>query len=213
MPFTLGDYSKTRPFLYHPAYADNIERIRSTRRLESTASLLAAAGRQADLRTRRRTTLAITISGQRILLRDQAPLNERNIKFTGGWTLGDLVEYLNRHVFFWPSNASGPNDYGVRHYQHYATVNPIMIRVAFDSLSDHNHGQIPFFSKYNSGSPRYYQGRPSPRGPDTFLSADQCTYPPSKVVEVTLLECVVLPDDTELSNHPDGPWTPLFSAT
>jgi hypothetical protein len=210
MTFTLNDYSKTRPYLYHLAFRHNLQRIRTTRRLESAASLLIEAARQSDLRNRRRTTLPITIENSRVLLRDQAPLHEGNIGFTGGWTFEDLLEDLNRRVFFWPGSGGGPNDYGRRHYEHYAAENPAMIRVAFDSLRDHNPDLIPLFTKYNTGSPRYSGGRPSPRGPDTFLPAEQCAFPPSKVVEVTFVESVILPDDAELSNHPSGPWTPLF---
>jgi hypothetical protein len=88
-----------------------------------------------------------------------------------------------------------------------------MIRVAFESLRQVNPERPPPFTKYNSGSPRYSGGRPSPRGPDTFLPAEQCTFPSSKVVEVTFAESVMLPDDSELSNHPSGPWSSLFSTT
>ena len=211
MSFTLDDYSIKRPFLYHLACQDNIERIRLTRRIVSSASLLIAAGREMDLRAHRSTTLTLTVDGQQVLLRDQAPLEARHIEFADGWTLGDLVEYLNRHVFFWPGKAKWLKENGKAHFQHYAAENPAMIRVAVDSLRGRNRGQTFLFSKYNSGAPRPYFGRPSPRGPDTFLPADRCDFSPSRVVEVTFVESVILPDDTALSDHPSGPWTPLFT--
>jgi hypothetical protein len=210
MPFTLDQYSQRWPFLYHLAFRHNLERIRSTMRLESAALLLTAAARQGRIRSRRPEKLAITVEGSQVLLRDQAPLHEANIEFTGGWTFEDLLGDLNRRVFFWPGSESGPNDYGVRHYERYAVEEPIMIRIAFDSLLERNPETTPLFCRFNSGSPRYSQGRPSPRGPDTFLPASQCIHSPRKVVEVTFLESVVLPDETELSDHVGGPWTPLF---
>jgi len=210
MSFTIDAYSKTRPFLYHLAFRHNLKRIRNTKRLESAASLLVAAARQSDLRNQRRTTLPITVGESRVLLRDQAPLHEGNIGFTGEWTFEDLLEDLNSRVFFWPGSQRGPNEYGVRHFEHYAAEHPVMIRVPFDSLRDRNPDRIPLFTKYNTGSPRYSGGRPSPRGPDTFLPAEQCTFPPSKVVEVTFLESVMLPNDSQFSNHPSGPWASLL---
>lgn len=116
-------------------------------------------------------------------------------------------------MFFWPGSEHGPDDYGVRHFEAYAAENPVMLRVAFDSLLERNPEQTPLFTKYNTGSPRYSQGRPSPRGPETFLPAKECAFPPSKVVEVTFLESVMLPEDSELSNHIRGPWTLLFNTT
>jgi hypothetical protein len=211
MPFTLDAFSQTRPFLYHLAYRENLKRIRSKRWLESAASLLTAAKRQGDVRTQRPEKLAITVEGSRVLLRDQAPLHAANIEFEGGWTFQRLLEDLNSRVFFWPGLEGGPNDYGVRHFEAYAAENPVMIRVAFESLRQVNPERPPLFTKYNSGSPRYSQGRPSPRGPDTFLLASQCIYPPNKVVEVTFRDSVLLPDETEFAHHVTGPWTPLFS--
>ena len=213
MPFTLDAFSHTRPFLYHLAFRDNLERIRSKRRLESSASLLTAAKRRGDVRIQRPEKLAIAVEGSRVLLRDQAPLHEANIEFTEGWTFQRLLEDLNSRVFFWPGSKHRPNDYGVRHFEAYAAENPVMIRVAFESLRKGNLERTPLFTKYNSGSPRYSQGRPSPRGPDTFQFASQCIYPPSKVVEVTFPESVLLPDDTGLANHIAGPWTSLFTNT
>ncbi|HSK83053.1 MAG TPA: hypothetical protein VK902_06550 [Rubrobacter sp.] len=100
MPFTLDAFSRTRPFLYHLAYRDNLKRIRSKRLLESAASFLTAAKRQGDVRIQRPEKLDVTVEGARVLLRDQAPLHEANIEFRCGWTFERLLEDLNSRVFF-----------------------------------------------------------------------------------------------------------------
>lgn len=210
MPFALDSFSRTRPFLYHLTFRHNLEHIRSRKQLESATRLLGMAARDSERRTQRLEKRGVTVDGAQVFLRDQYPLREANIEFTGGWTFEKLLEELNSRVFFWPGSKYEPICYGVRHFEAYASENPVMLRVAFESLVACNPERTPFFTKYNSGSPRYSGGRPSPRGPDTFLPADQCSYPPSRVAEVTFLDTIVLPDETAVSHHIRGPWTPLF---
>lgn len=134
-----------------------------------------------------------------------------NIEFEGGWVLEDLVEDLNRRVFFWSGWERGPIRHGANHFERYRAERPAILRVRFGSLREHNPGSTPLFCKFNSGAPRRYQGRPSPRGPRTFLPAHDCPYTPGSVVEVTFLENVKLPPDTEVSDRPDGGWQPLYA--
>lgn len=211
MPFKLDRYSEVRPSLYHLTARKNLERIRYLRRLESAAALLRAAASEEKLRIRRSDNMPILVGAEQVVLRDQAPLHEGHIEFTGGWKLEDLVEDLNRRVFFWSGWEHKPIPHGVRHFCRYRSENPVIIRVRFNALSDHNAEQLPFFCKYNSGSPRTVQGRKSPRGPDMFLPAERCPYKSGDVVEITFLESVTLPDDTEVSDHVVGPWMPLFA--
>lgn len=211
MSFLLHRYIQTRPFLYHLTYRKNIERIKGLKRLDSTKSLLATANQMDLLRTRRPNKVPLVIDDQQVFIRDQAPLYEGNIEFTHGWSLHDLIESLNSRVFFWPGTEFGPIPHGIRHFNRYQSEYPVILRVRFEALYEINRQREPLFCKYNSGSPRYNQGWPSPRGPNTFLPAETCSYKPSQVVEVTFLEYVVLPDDVEYSNHVDGPWKLLFS--
>lgn len=213
MPFILDRYSRIRPFLYHLTARENIERIRTSRRIDSTTALLAAAANEEGVRIRRTATTPISIGSDQVLLRDQAPLYRGNIEFTDGWELEDFVEDINRRVFFWSGWEYGPIPHGVRHFGRYQAEHPLILRVPFDALRRCNAEQTPFFCKYNSGSPRRFQGRSSPRGPDTFLPADHCSYNPGDVVEVTFIGSVTLPDNTEVSDHVEGPWRRLFAGS
>ena len=51
-------------------------------------------------------------------------------------------------------------------------------------------------------------GRPSPRGPETFLAASSLRSPPSEVVELVFRNVAALPDLWEVGTSPDGPWYP-----
>lgn len=212
MPFGLDKYSKVRPMLYHLTARQNLERIRSLRRLESTELLSRGADQDTDLRARRTETISVAVDSRQLFLRDQAPLHAGNIEFEDGWGLEDLVEDLNRRVFFWSGWERGPIPHGENHFERYKSESPVILRTRFDSLCKHNPKNTPLFCKFNSGAPRRYQGRGSPRGPRTFLPAHACPYTAGCVVEVTFLEAVALPPDTEVSNCPNGGWRPLNGA-
>ncbi len=209
--FTLDSYERSRPFLYHLTAPDNVGRLRSLGRLQSTASIRKGSPDRSPRGGRRASSLRLPVGDGEVLIRDQAPLHAANIKFTGDWTMERLLEDLDRRVFFWPGNERGPIDYGKRHFARYEPEGTRVLRVRFASLLSSNPAATPYFSRYNSGSPRYVNGRASPRGPDTFLPADRCPYPPGKVVEVTFLDELLLPEDTELSEHIEGPWVPLLT--
>ncbi len=85
--------------LYHLTARENIQYIRDSRCLKSSASLMEAANVQCDPKVRRKSKAPISVGSYRILLRDQAPLHVGHIEFEDGW---DLVDDLNHRVFFWP---------------------------------------------------------------------------------------------------------------
>jgi len=199
MPFTHEQYARLRPYLYHLTAAQNIDRIRATGHLDSTSNLLRASGLCELVGVRRKSSRRIMIGGATVVLRDQMPLTQANITFTHGWAMEDFVNDLNGRVFFWSGWESRPIAYGLRHYRRYLSEGPTVIRVNFQSLIDCNPGRDPLFCKYNSGSPRCNAGKRSPRGSQTFLNAGQCPYNISDVVEVTFIDRVFLPTDTDYS--------------
>ena len=179
--------------------------------MEPAADALVAAGRAALLRARRPKHVELPLGdGARVYLRDQAPLHEKNIEFTDGWAFPDLVEYLNRRVYFWPGTDRGPIEYGRRHFERYRSEQPVIIRVPFAAVCEVNPERVPSFSAFNSGSPRHSGGRPSPRGPRTFLPCDAFPKGPADVVEVTFEGRVKLPSSAELMDTAEGEWSPLF---
>ena len=210
MPFTMHTFAGARPFAYHLTAAGNLVRICETGRMESAANLLTAAGRSQVLRQRRREHMRLLIGGQTVWLRDQRPLHAGHVAFESGWTFEDLVEALNRLVFFWPGTSSGPNTYGVRHFDRYAPESPVILRAPTAELIKANRDTQPLFCGFNSGSPRHTGGRASPRGPTTFVRADQFPWGYGRVVELTFPAPVQLPPETEYGHSPAGPWRKLL---
>lgn len=209
MPFTLDQLAALRPYVYHLTARENLPRIQRTRALACTSHLLLAAGRSDILTARRRTHVPVTMADGVVLLRDQAPLHKGNMALEAGWTFEDFVRTLNDRVFFWPGGADGPIDYGRRHFSRYISEEPVLLRIpTHQLLADNDHDMIEL-CRFNSGSPRWNSGRASPRGPDTFVAAEQASFRPSNVVEVTVLEKVDLPSETEWGTHFSGPWEPL----
>ena len=199
-----------RPYLYHFTARENTGFLQERRSLLCTNLLLGEAGADAAP-SRRASKRAARISGADVIIRDQAPLYEANIELQGGWSFNDLLHSLDSRVFFWPGSETGPIDYGRRHFQRYESETPLVLRVPFRALLRENPAQVPQLCKFNSGSPRYVNGRPSPRGPETFLPPDAYPFPFGTVVEITFLETVRLPNETERSDHYEGPWARFFT--
>jgi hypothetical protein len=167
------------------------------------------AGRLDLLRTPRRKNETIIVDGRSIVLRDQKPLHKGNIKLPNGFTFEDFVETLNRRIFFWPGSKLTPIDYGMRHFAHYESDNPVILRIDLDSLVQGNPLLTPHFCRYNSGSPRCSHGKRIPRSPRTFLAATHFVGTPSQVVEITFQSEIRLPLTTEFGRSPGGPWKTL----
>jgi hypothetical protein len=168
------------------------------------------AGRPDLLRVPRRGPVQLIIGDRTIVLRDQAPLYKGKMKLPRGYTFEQFVESLNRRIFFWPGGGNGPIDYGIRHFECYKDENPVILRIDFQSLCQLNSSVSPLFCRYNSGSPRVSYGNKSPRGPNTFLAADDFDETPSKVVEVTVDTDMAIPAGTQFGRNPAGPWRSLI---
>ena len=212
MAFTVETFLSLRPYAYHMTSADNLPSIRATGRLESAATLIDRADqRELLLRQRRPRHVRIPVSGTEVWLQGQTPLHKGNISFGGGWELEDLVERLNNLVFFWPGWDDRPIDYGARHFKSpYWCESPVTLRISTAALLKENPTLTPLFCHFNSGSPRCVNGRKSPRGPDTFVPADQFASGCSDVAELTFPTGVSLPTCTEYGSTPQGPWCRLF---
>jgi hypothetical protein len=205
-------FAKSRPYVFHLTDRNNVELIAKRGGMSAAALLMERAGRRDLVRKRRRQHERLTIGGNVILVRDQAPLHEGNMALSGGYGYADLIESINKRIFFWPGTARGPISYGVRHFERYREECPLMLRINIKSLLNTNPNAEPKFCRYNSGSPRCSSGQKSPRGPDTFISASKFIGIPSSVVEVTFENSLIIPRDIMVAEHPEGPWQPLYSS-
>jgi hypothetical protein len=210
MPFEPLAFATLRPYLFHLTARNNVSRIRSVRRLDSMVDLARKAGRLDLLDVRRRDHVRLTVHGEVVHIRDQAPLHERNMLLEDGWTFSRFVRHLNERVFFWPGGVSGPISFGLRHFGRYAQEGPVLIRVPTEKLFAANPKARLLFCRYNSGSPRWSRGVASPRGPSTFLPAAKAPFSPASVVEVAAVGGVRLPIETQISSNPAGPWRRLY---
>lgn len=201
MAFCIKQFKKIRPYLFHLTSERNVPRILKSGCIQSTASLVKLARENISLRDKRKEIVPITIDGEIIELRDQAPLYEGKAKLLDNWNFGDLVEFLNNRIFFWPGNDQGPVLSGKNHFFRYKEENPVVLQIETEVLFDANPKNGPFFCKYNSGAPRTTMGQGSPRGTCTFVDATLATFLPSQVVEVAYLDSVVIQGiSVQLSN-------------
>lgn len=93
-------------------------------------------------------------------------------KLSEGWSFGRFVKHLDGFVFFWPGNEQKTIDSGWRHFARYADEYPAVLRIPTKDLFEVSRSASLLFSHYNSGSPCYVNGSPSPLGPGTFTCDD-----------------------------------------
>ncbi len=201
MAINLVHYRRLRPYLYHLTAQRNLSSIRLSGTLRCAGALLKDAELQRLDGLRRLDQLELQGG---VLVRDQKPLSAGAIAFEDGWDLQRFVTHVNAHVFFWPGDASRPITAGMNHYARYAHEQPVILRFRVEAgiLSQFR------FCRYNSGAPRCSGGRKSPRGSQTYLSADQFQGSASDVKEVVAVEKFSFPPCAEIAASPLGPWRP-----
>ena len=196
---------RLRPYLFHLTDSRNLDRILRYRVLEPASQIMTITGREDLLEKKRGTHIKVSVGCDDIFLRDQAPLYAGNMKLPTGWKFETFVRQLNDRVFFWPGSASGPIDYGVRHFNRYEHEKPSILRISLASLAEANEGLQLEVCRYNSGSPRWSRGIPSPRGPSTFVRLESASFSASQIVEITVPGPVRLPE-VEIGLSPRGQW-------
>ena len=206
MAFSLEQLLELRPYLYHLTAASNVPRILARGSLESAEDLLVAGGRPELVSDRRVAAVDLSIAGERVHVRDQKPLFEGNMHLDEGWTFDGFVAHLNRYVFFWPGDEKGPIDSGLRHWGRYEEERPRMLRLNSSILlAPQNRGRVRV-CRFNSGSPRWTRGRPSPRGSRTFVRPDDADFTPGSTVEIVVEGPVELGAEVWTGASPSGPW-------
>jgi cupin 2 domain-containing protein len=196
-------------YLYHLTYVSSLARIRRNMRLDSAAKMINDARRDDLLQERRTGLQRLVIEEDEIILTDQRPLHAANVSFEGGWSLGNLVEAINRRVFFWRGDKKGLLERDRNHFETYQNdgVHLAFLRMPFGDMVNANRNNHPEFCQYNSGGPRSSNGEKSPRGPNTFVRAPQADFSIGDIREVVFNESVNLPDSTQISfNAWNGPW-------
>jgi len=196
VPFAIDDFIRLRPFAYHVTSRQNLDPLRSSRRIRAAANLIRDADRLDLLGFRRADEVVLDTSLGQVVLKDQRPLIAANVRLADGWTLGDFVEYLNSYVYFWPGRDRGPIGPGQRLLDHYESEGPAVLRIPTADLLQANAATVPEFCPFNSGAPRFNAGRPAFRGPSLFMDADRFPRGASEVIELAFRGDVTLPSTT-----------------
>lgn len=194
MPFQIEGFIKLRPFVYHVTHRDNIPRLRKMRLVEPASNMLQACGKEELIRKKREEVVLLQIDGHRVVINDQAPLNSKNIELFGFMSDRDLIEFVNRLVFFWPGTAEGPVNRGANFVDHYRDRGRTVLKIPTRELIDLN-GE-PLLCHFNFGAPRMQHGNPFPRSRDFFQTCDRFPRTAGKVVEVAFGSSVRLPAQT-----------------
>jgi hypothetical protein len=156
--------------------------------------MLQACGKEELIQEKREEVVLLQIDGHRVVINDQAPLNFKNIELSGFMSDRDLIEFVNRLVFFWPGTAEGPVKFGANFVDHYRDRGRTVLKIPTRELIDLN-GE-PLFCHFNFGAPRMQHGKPVPRSPDFFQTRDRFPRTAGKVVEVAFRSSVHLPPQT-----------------
>lgn len=150
------------------------------------------------------------IEGQRILIRNQLPLDPYSIDLGATVTLAEYVAYLNSFVYFWPGTALGPRENGVRMFERTNGAVSVVIRVSTRSLIDVNRDSLTYVATCNTGAAWTEQGKRSRRGPEVFQSIERFSEQPASIHEICFAGEVRLPEDVEYGTNPEGRWSPFF---
>ncbi len=207
MAFTVEQFIKTRPYLYHVSVKVNLTLIREHKFLWCAEELTRRGNRPSLSSAKRPDDVYVDVDGTKVCIRDQAPLHQGNIEFESGWTFGNVLQDLNSRVYFWSGTTKGPTEYGRRYLARYRLKQPVILRIRTSDAFAVN--SPPEFCKYNSGSPRCSGGRKGPRGPNTFLRREACPFTSGKVVEVTFRAQMKLPNAVEIAESYAGPWADI----
>jgi hypothetical protein len=211
LPIAFTQLTRLRPIAYHTTTLRAVERIRATRRLESTTRMLTGTPYEHLLRGRRARGSVVRVGEHVVEIRDQKPLVLASLELEEGWQLQDLLDELNGRVFLWAGTAKGPGQRGLGHFQKYhAEGDAAVVRVPLPELQKANAASPLFVTRVNSGSARHHGGKPARRGPGTFVPLDRAPFPAREVIELSYREIAVLPKSTEWARDLGGPWEPLF---
>lgn len=208
MPISESKLVALRPFAYHATTKNNLHAIAEARQLISSRALLTGTPHEYLLRDRRPKTVPINVGKRKVDIRDQKPLFERNILLQQGLSFQDFIDELNGRVFFWAGGPDGPVESGVNHFERYRKEESTIyvIRAPLQALIDANRSRALFVTRCNSGSPRFNQGRPAPRGRDTFQTLPAAEFTSGKVIELSYVESADLPIGTEWATSLEGTW-------
>ena len=172
-------------WVVHYTGRENFETIKKGGCIKSAWDLMNGAEKKSSA-TQKREECKPLASGA--VLRDQKPLTNR-IKFSDDMRFHEYVQYLNQHVFFWPTRYVGNNR---RHS--FLHKYPGECEIWFQLCDSEKENKV-LFSRYNSGA--------TPRSPKqhkrsrNMFRPIQCRTAKESIVEIVFERSVKLPYNTK----------------
>lgn len=216
MAFIRKHWIRHRPFLYHFAPLENIERIIQLGAMHSAEAIVRKAHAYDPTQVPDADVFLSTPRGRNIILRtgplpedafvlnDQRPMmNGRNFGNRLQCSREVYVRFLNRFVFFWPGKEEGPhtrNKHGQSFRKRYSDF--AELRLASSDLWTEN--LIPTFCGFNSGAPTSRDG--ISRGPHLFVPPTDIELLTEGVVEVVFENQVTLPATARWRKDASSEW-------
>lgn len=194
---------------YHVTFEVNLQSIRNLRILRPASTLLEGTEHFRWTRERRIRDVMIRMQGERILLRNQIPLDPASIDLGTTATLQDYVACLNSYVFFWPGTCSGPIQGGLRLFERNGGQRSMVIRTETRSLIDANPTAPIYVTTCNSGATWIEGGNRVCRSPEIFRRLDRSAEVVANIHEICFRASVHLPENAEYGTAPSGPWSAL----
>lgn len=219
MAFTRSHWIRHRPFVYHFATLENIERIVKRGEMLSAEAIVKRAHAYdptqvpdpgAFLRAPRVGPIALTIGPELedvFVLNDQLPMRHETSFATLVGTRNDFIALLNSFVFCWPGNEDGPVTKG-NHGQNFLGRYPAFAELRIPIEDAWTDDLPPVFCRYNSGGPQPRDG--VVRGPGIFVSAQEPSLALKKVVEIAFKQRVAIPDSAEWRRDAQSDWRPAI---
>ena len=195
--------------LYHFIPNEHLEFVKKHRVLFSSAQMLDACGWGKCKEEKRKCCITLpsgitmpdgTTLPDNIKLRDQGKLDEEEIVFFHDFGMTDLVELLNKHVFFW---HRFPKKFAKKY------SGDALIRCALADVENSNRDNPAFYCPFNSGAPKSdCDDNKALRSPYMYQPLDIQCVSAEAIEEVVFRGNVKLPDKCDFMS-PDK-WQKKF---
>jgi hypothetical protein len=201
----LKEVVQAYPYCYHVTFARNLPEISSLRALLPARALILEAGRPDLLGIPRRHDVILD-SPRCVTIRNQRTVVPQFLDLSG-LALSDYISYLNSRTFFFPG-GSRPSNNTIRLWRR-AELSSIILRTPMRSLMEANPKREILAADCNVGATWNKSHAKVTRRGDEFRLLSDFAGPPSRLVELSILESACLPNDTVFTTLPNGIWMPL----
>jgi hypothetical protein len=203
----IRELAQAYPYCHHVTFTANFSEISRSGVLLSARTLMLESGHADLVPTLRRQNLTLKCP-RSVTIRNQRAIKPQNLELPG-ITLGDYISYLNSRTYFFPGGAR-PSASAIWLWRKSDSDSPsIILRIPTLSLIEANIERELLVADCSVGATWSESRTKITRRTDEFQCLSIYAGPPSRLVELSMLECTYLPDDTAFAMRPDDIWTSL----